>query len=314
MNTGIPIYLINGFLEGGKTEFINFTMQQEYFNDGEKTLLIVCEEGEEEYDPAVLAKLHTVMVTLENESGLTAEFLKEMKKKYRPQRVIIEYNGMWRMNTLTDMKLPSGYELYQIITILDASTFQLYLDNMKSLVVDMVSLADMIVFNRCTLDMPLSMFKRSIRAVNRQGQVIFEDENGELADFEEELPYNMDAPVIEIAEDDFGIFYVDALDHPEKYDNKVVRFTARVLRTPAFPKGSFLPGRNAMTCCADDVAFIGFLCYFDQAASLKSRQWVEITARLRWQYCEAYKDEGPVLYAASVEQTQSPKEDLVYFS
>ncbi len=314
MNTGIPIYLINGFLEGGKTEFINFTMQQEYFNDGKKTLLIVCEEGEEEYDPAVLAKLHTVMVTLENESGLTAEFLKEMKKKYRPQRVIIEYNGMWRMNTLTDMKLPSGYELYQIITILDASTFQLYLDNMKSLVVDMVSLADMIVFNRCTPDMPLSMFKRSIRAVNRQGQVIFEDENGELADFEEELPYNMDAPVIEIAEDDFGIFYVDALDHPERYDNKVVRFTARVLRTPAFPKGSFLPGRNAMTCCADDVAFIGFLCYFDQAASLKSRQWVEITARLRWQYCEAYKDEGPVLYAASVEQTQPPKEDLVYFS
>lgn len=314
MNTGIPIYLINGFLEGGKTEFINFTMQQEYFNDGEKTLLIVCEEGEEEYDPAVLAKLHTVMVTLENESGLTAEFLKEMKKKYRPQRVIIEYNGMWRMNTLTDMKLPSGYELYQIITILDASTFQLYLDNMKSLVVDMVSLADMIVFNRCTPDMPLSMFKRSIRAVNRQGQVIFEDENGELADFEEELPYNMDAPVIEIAEDDFGIFYVDALGHPERYDNKVVRFTARVLRTPAFPKGSFLPGRNAMTCCADDVAFIGFLCYFDQAASLKSRQWVEITARLRWQYCEAYKDEGPVLYAASVEQTQPPKEDLVYFS
>ncbi len=314
MNTGIPIYLINGFLEGGKTEFINFTMQQEYFNDGEKTLLIVCEEGEEEYDPAVLAKLHTVMVTLENESGLTAEFLKEMKKKYRPQRVIIEYNGMWRMNTLTDMKLPSGYELYQIITILDASTFQLYLDNMKSLVVDMVSLADMIVFNRCTPDMPLSMFKRSIRAVNRQGQVIFEDENGELADFEEELPYNMDAPVIEIAEDDFGIFYVDALDHPERYDNKVVRFTARVLRAPAFPKGSFLPGRNAMTCCADDVAFIGFLCYFDQAASLKSRQWVEITARLRWQYCEAYKDEGPVLYAASVEQTQPPKEDLVYFS
>ena len=314
MNTGIPIYLINGFLEGGKTEFINFTMQQEYFNDGEKTLLIVCEEGEEEYDPAVLAKLHTVMVTLENESGLTAEFLKEMKKKYRPQRVIIEYNGMWRMNTLTDMKLPSGYELYQIITILDASTFQLYLDNMKSLVVDMVSLADMIVFNRCTPDMPLSMFKRSIRAVNRQGQVIFEDENGELADFEEELPYNMDAPVIEIAEDDFGIFYVDALDHPERYDNKVVRFTARVLRTPAFPKGSFLPGRNAMTCCADDVAFIGVLCYFDQAASLKSRQWVEITARLRWQYCEAYKDEGPVLYAASVEQTQPPKEDLVYFS
>lgn len=314
LNTGIPIYLITGFLEGGKTEFINFTMQQEYFNDGEKTLLIVCEEGEEEYDPAVLAKLHTVMVTLENESDLTPEFLKEMKKKYRPQRVIIEYNGMWRMSTLTQMKLPAGYELYQIITIIDASTFQLYLNNMKSLVIDMVSLADMIVFNRCTLDMPLSMFKRSIRAVNRQGEVIFEDENGELAEFEEELPYDIDAPIIEIGENDFGIWYVDALDHPDRYDNKVVRFKGRVLRTPGFPKGTFLPGRNAMTCCADDVAFIGFLCYYDHSNELKSRQWVDVTARVRWQYCEAYKDEGPVLYAAGVEQSQPPKDDLVYFN
>lgn len=314
LNTGIPIYLITGFLEGGKTEFINFTMQQEYFNDGEKTLLIVCEEGEEEYDPALLAKLHTVMVTLDKESGLTPDYLREMKKKYRPQRVIIEYNGMWRMDTLTGMKLPAGYELYQIITIIDASTFQLYLDNMKSLVVDMVSLADMIVFNRCRIDMPLSMLKRSIRAVNRQGQVIFEDENGELEEFEEELPYDVDAPVIEVGEDDFGIWYVDALDHPDRYDNKVVRFTARVLRTPGFPKGSFLPGRNAMTCCADDVAFIGFLCYYDHANDLKSRQWVKVTARLRWQYCEAYKDEGPVLYAAGVEDAQPPREDLVYFN
>ena len=313
-NTGIPIYLINGFLEGGKTEFIRFTMQQEYFNDGEKTLLIVCEEGEEEYEPAVLAKLHAVMVTLDAEKELTPEFLREMKKKYRPDRVIIEYNGMWRMSTLTEMKLPAGFELYQIISIFDASTFQLYLNNMKSLVVDMVSLADMIVFNRCTADMPLSMFKRSIRAVNRAGEVIFEDGKGELVQFEEELPYDIDAPIIEISEDDFGIWYVDALDNPDRYDGKTVRFKARTLRTPAFPKGSFLPGRNAMTCCADDVAFIGFLCYYEHASEIKSRQWVTVTARLRWQYCEAYQDEGPVLYAASVEDAQPPKEDLVYFN
>jgi len=314
LNTTIPIYLIAGFLEGGKTEFINFTMQQEYFNDGEKTLLIVCEEGEEEYDPAVLAKLHAIRVTLENENDLTPEFLKEMKKKYRPDRVIIEYNGMWRMSTLLQMKLPAGYELYQIITIIDASTFQLYLNNMKSLVVDMVSFSDMIVFNRCTLDMPLSMFKRSIRAVNRQGQVIFEDKNGELADFEEELPFDINAPQIDIGDDDFGIWYVDALDHPDRYDGKIVRFKGRVMRTPAFPKGSFLPSRNAMTCCAEDVAAIGFLCYYEQSGSLKNRQWVTVIARVRWQYCEAYQDEGPVLYAAAVEDAQPPKEDLVYFN
>ena len=314
LNKGIPIYLIAGFLEGGKTNFVNFTMQQDYFNDGEKTLLIVCEEGEDEYDPAVLAKLHATMVTVENESDLTPAFFKEMKKKYRPDRVIIEYNGMWRMKTITEMKLPSGFEIYQVITIFDASTFQLYLNNMKSLVMDMVSIADMVIFNRCTADMPLSMFKRSIRAVNRPAEVIFEDENGELEDFEEELPYNVEAPIIEIADEDFGIWYVDALDNPERYDNKIVRFKARTLKTPGFPKGSFLPGRNAMTCCADDVAFIGFLCYYEHTADVKSRQWVEVTARVRWQYCEAYQDEGPVLYAANVEQAQPPKEDMVYFN
>ena len=314
LNRGIPIYLITGFLEGGKTNFINFTMQQDYFNDGEKTLLIVCEEGEEEYDPALLAKCKATIVTVEKEADLTPAFFKEMKKKYRPDRVLLEYNGMWSMKTLTEMKLPAGFEIYQIVSLFDASTFQLYLNNMKSMVMDMVSIADMVIFNRCTKDMPLSMFKRSIRAVNRPAEVIFEDGNGELEEFEEDLPYDVEAPIIEIADEDFGIFYVDALDNPTRYDNKVVRFKARALKTPAFPKGSFLPGRNAMTCCADDVAFIGFLCYYPQTADIKSRQWVEVTARIRWQFCESYKDEGPVLYAANVEQTQPAKEDLVYFN
>lgn len=314
MSTTIPIYLITGFLEGGKTEFINFTMSQEYFNDGSKTLLIVCEEGEEEYEPAALAKLHTVMVAVENESDLTPEFLKEMKKKYRPERIIIEYNGMWRMSTITQMKLPYGFELYQIIDVIDASTFQLYLNNMKSLVIDMVTLADMIIFNRCTSDMPLSMFKRSIRAVNRQGEVIFENANGEMEEFEDELPFDTEAPIIDIQDDDFGIWYVDALDHSDRYDGKIVRFKARAVRTPGFPKGSFLPGRNAMTCCAEDVAFIGFLCYYDHVTDIKSRQWVTVTARVRWQYCEAYKDEGPVLYAANLEQAEPAVNDVVYFN
>ncbi len=314
LNMGVPIYLINGFLEGGKTDFIKFTMAQDYFDDGERTLLIVCEEGEEEYEPAVLARQHAIMVTLENESDLTSDYLKEMRKKYRPERVIIEYNGMWRMSTITQMKLPAGYELYQTVSVFDASTFQLYLNNMKSLVIDMVTISDLIVFNRSTADMPLSMFKRSIRAVNRQGQVIFEDDKGELVEFEEELPYDMKAPVVEIGDDDFGIWYVDAMDHPDLYDNKVFRFKGRVLRHPSFPKGAFLPGRNVMTCCANDIQFVGFLSYYDKASALKSRDWVTVTARLRWQYCDAYEDEGPVLYADTVESTTPPKEDVVYFN
>ncbi len=314
MNSGIPIYLISGFLEGGKTSFIKYTMEQDYFNDGEKTLLIVCEEGEEEYSPADLARLHTIMVTLENESDLTPEYLKDLRRKYRPERVIIEYNGMWRMGTLTEMKLPAGYELYQIVSVFDASTFQLYLNNMKAFIVDMVTTSELILFNRATPDMPLAMFKRSIRAVNRMGQVVFEDDKGDPVEFEEELPYDLSKPLVEIGDDDFGIWYVDALDNPERYDGKMFHCKGRVMKNMQFPKGTFLPARNAMTCCAADIAPVGFLTHYDQAASLKNRDWVTVTARLKWEYCPSYEDEGPVLYAISAQPAQPPKDDVVYFN
>lgn len=314
LNSGIPIYLITGFLDSGKTDFLKFTMEQEYFADGEKTLLIVCEEGEQEYEPAKLAKLNTVMVTCDSEEQFTTEYLKDLKKQYRPERVLIEYNGMWKMSTIMDMRLPFNWEIYQIITIIDAGTFSLYLNNMKSLVVDMVGKAEMVMFNRCTDETPCANYKRSIKAVNRRAQIIFENAEGEMEDIPEELPYSLDAPVIEIEDDDYGIWYIDAMDHPENYEGKTLRFRAMAMTSAQFPKGYFVPGRAAMTCCANDISFLGFMCKSNDLLKVKNRQWVNVQVKFHYQYLDAYEGEGPVLFAESIKAAEPAKEELVYFN
>ncbi len=314
MNTGVPIYLITGFLESGKTNFLKFTMRQDYFADNEKTLLIVCEEGIEEYDPSELADQNTVMVICESEDDFTADYLRDLKRQYRPERVVIEYDGMWRMSTIMDMKLPFAWELYQIIMVVDTGSFGLYLNNMKSLVVDMVSRAEMVMFNRATPDMPCANYKRAIKAVNRRIQTVFEDENGDMLDIPEELPYDISGPVIDVEDDDFGIWYIDAMDHPENYEGKTMHFKAMAMTSSQFPKGSFVPGRMAMTCCANDISFLGFICMGNDLMKVKNKQWIDVTAKFKYQYMNVYEGEGPVLSAESIKPAEPASEELVYFN
>lgn len=311
---GTPIYLLTGFLESGKTKFLNFTMGQDYFNDGEKTLLIVCEEGIEEYEPAKLADCNTVMEVVESEEDFTPEYLERLDRKYHPERVLLEYNGMWRMSKLLEMELPGDWEIYQAITTIDASTFDLYLANMKSIAMDLVSNSELVIFNRCTKDTKMAAYRRSIKAVNPRAEVVFETEDGEPLDITEDLPFDITAPVIDLEDIDYGIWYIDAMDHPEKYDGKTVRFKAMAMRPKKLPAGMFIPGRKAMTCCADDITFLGYVCKYKDAAQVKNRQWLTVTAKVKYEYLAAYKDTGPVLYAESVEPAQAPLEELVYFN
>ncbi|MDE5867053.1 MAG: GTPase, partial [Lachnospiraceae bacterium] len=90
-----PVYVINGFLESGKTEFISYTIAQPYFQIRGKTLLILCEEGEIEYDEVLLQKSRTVVELIDEEENFNASHLIELEKKHKPERIIIEYNGMW---------------------------------------------------------------------------------------------------------------------------------------------------------------------------------------------------------------------------
>ena len=171
--------MVNGFLESGKTSFIQETLSDPYFSDGGKTLLIACEEGEEEYDNHILESYDTVMTVVEGKAEFTPEFLEACRKEYKPTQVMIEYNGMWGMQYLRDMQLPRGWFLAQGITLVDAGTFDLYMQNMKSLFMDMVQDSDLVIFNRCKEGTKAASYKRNIRAANPRAQVEFEQEGGD---------------------------------------------------------------------------------------------------------------------------------------
>lgn len=307
-----PVYVINGFLESGKTEFICYTIEQPYFQIKGRTLLIVCEEGEVEYDERLLKMSRTDMVVIEDEEDFNPSHLIELEKKYKPERIIIEYNGMWNFK---NMKLPFHWKIEQQITTIDASTFPMYFTNMKSLLAEMLRKSEMIIFNRCDDVEDLSVYKRNVKAINQKADIIFEDSEGEVNQiFEDDLPYSLDAPIIELNNEGYGIWYLDSLDNLERYIGKTIQFTAMVLKPSGFPAGYFVPGRMAMTCCADDMAFLGFACEYDQESTLRDKQWVKVTAKVAKEYFADYGGEGPVLKAVSVEQTKAPREEIISFT
>ena len=311
----VPIYLITGFLESGKTTFLRFTLDQDYFQIDGKTLLILMEEGEEEYDTKALAKNNTVVEVIEKEEDLTTERLEAMEIIHQPDRVIIEYNGMWLVSKFYDMKLPLGWGVEQQITCVDGSTFQVYMANMKSIFMDMVKYTDMVVFNRCKREDPLANYRRSIKVSNQSAEVIFEDEEGEIDDiFGDQMPFDVNAPVIVIPPEDYGIWFVDAMDHPDTYVGKTVRFKGRVMKPHGMGSKFFVPGRIAMTCCADDTTFLGFVCKSAFAPKLKEKEWVEVTAKVAFERRMEYQGDGVVLYAENVTPCEPLEEEMVYFN
>ena len=310
-NNMIPVYMINGFLESGKTEFISFTLGQPYFKIKGKTLLILCEEGEIEYDKELLAISRTVVELIEEEENFSVENLTALEKKHKPARIIIEYNGMWNYR---EMKLPKSWKIEQQITTIDGSTFPMYYNNMRSLLAEQVKASEMVIVNRCDGIEDLGTYRRNLKAINPSADVIFETSEGEVDEiFEEDLPYDLNSDVIELDNTGYGIWYLDSMDHLERYIGKTMAFTAMVYRPDNFPKGYFFPGRMAMTCCAEDMTFLGYVCQFDGSEALKQKEWVRVTAVVQKEYWKDYGGEGPVLHAIKVEKTKAPKEEIISF-
>lgn len=308
-----PVYIINGFLESGKTEFISYTLSQPYFQTKGTTLLILCEEGETEYDSDVLQKSHTVVELIEDEADMTSQKMIELEKKHKPERIIIEYNGMWNFKNL---KMPWHWTLEQQITTIDASTFQNYYTNMRSLLAEMIRKSELIIFNRCDgmIDQ-LGGFKRNVKAVNPQAEIIFEDKNGEVSQiFEEDLPYDLKDEELVLDDYGYGIFYLDAMDNLDRYIGKKITFVAMVLKPENSGNEFFVPGRMAMTCCADDMAFLGYACKYDKSGELENKDWVQVTATVHREFWKEYNGEGPVLHAVSVKPAKKPKEEILNFA
>ncbi len=313
----IPVYVFTGFMDSGKTSLIQETLFENGFGeDNERMLILSCEDGEEEYDEEGLKAIRASVVRLEKKEELTTQKLMELSEEYRPESVFIEYNGTWEASLLYDLPLPKDWVIVQSLATVDSTTFELYLSNMRSMMVEQFSHADVVIFNRCGDDTPRAKFRGSIKAVNRPAQIVYERTDGTIDEREEELPFDLNAPVIEISDADYALWFMDCMDHPKKYDGKTVHFLGLVYN-PGDGKlkhGVIVPGRFAMTCCVEDITFLGMMCRTGQDNAPAHRSWIDLTARIKVEFTKEYKGKGPVLYPLEIKAAQKPEDELVYFS
>lgn len=321
----IPVYLFVGQLESGKTKFIQETMEDPQFDSGDKTLLLVCEEGEEEYDPDRFAFGGVHVAQLEDKSELTRENLAALEQKSGCGRVIIEYNGMWLVQDLYDA-LPDNWLIYQCLATADGTTLKTYAgDNaMRALLLDKLRGSELLVVNRAEHlndDESRQLVHKLVRQASRRCDIAYEFADGSVAydDIPDPLPFDVNAEVIDIPAEFFGVWYMDCMDDPNKYAGKTVKFLAQVCQTPRAGKNSFVPGRFAMTCCIQDIQFVGFPCKYDGYKALEQRSWITLTAKVNVKYHPIYQGQtpaatGPVLTALAVEPAEAPRDDVVMFS
>ena len=307
----IPVYLFAGFLDSGKTRFINNILTDGFALD-DKTLLICCEEGENDYDTKYL--YNVTVVRVEDEEELDRAFLEQCEKKYKPAQVLIEFNGMWSMERLYLEVLPDNWILYQILTLVDAHTFELYVTNMGQLMMEKIMNADMLVFNRCTPELKESLRKRNLRMVNRRADIYLENEDGTDEDYltGDECPFDLSQSVVDIPNDDYGVWFVDVMDHPERYAGKTVHLNLVMCHSKQFP-GVCCPGRFAMICCDKDVQFLGLIAEGEGLTDYKNHDWVEVTARMEAEEREPYGGIGPVMHVLSIAPTEKADPEIVSF-
>ncbi|NBH13955.1 GTPase [Lachnospiraceae bacterium] len=311
----IPVYLFSGFMDSGKSSLIRETLIEGDFSRQGKTLLILCEDGEVEFDEKELAKVNTVMEMIEDEEAFTSAKLKELQRIHQPDQVFIEYNGTWQMSGFLELELPADWVLVQSLATVDAATFEMYLNNMRAMIMEQLFAADVVILNRCEEDTPKGKFRRAIKVMNRKAQIAYERADGTIDENDmEELPYDLNQDIIDVSDMDYGIWYMDALDDPRKYEGKKVRFLALVYHPEKMKKGVFVPGRFAMTCCVDDITFVGFKCKCDKTMEVAHKSWVTITAEMRNEFAMEYKGKGPVLYALDIQPAKKPEDELIYFS
>ena len=308
----VPVYLITGFLESGKTTLGLTILGNERFTNGGKTLIICCEDGEKEWDAASLAKGKGVLVMLEDEEEFTAARLQALEDEHKPTCVILEYNSMWGIEKLDTLRLPRLWDWAQMVTTADGTTFDNYMANMRKLLTDPMKIADMICVNRCRPEFNKAPWRKQLRAMNSNATIFFENLDGTVDDgiTDEDLPYDMKADPIAMTDEQFGVFYVDSMDHPERYDGKRVRLVGQAWKRPGFPKGYYYFARSAMTCCANDIAPCGWVCKGDRTPDNKT--YFTLTAR-----CQMVQ--GPdgqvalMLHELLTEKAKTPHEELVSF-
>ena len=310
----VPVYLFTGFLESGKTKFIQETLEDRRFCNGERTLLLVCEEGEEEYAPDQFADKNVFIRVINSQEELNAEALKRFLDETKSARVVVEYNGMWLLDVLYGA-MPEGWMVYQEFMFADAGTFITYNANMRQLVYDKLKSCELVVFNRFNGSMDKMEFHKIVRAASRRADIAYEYVGGkvEYDDIVDPLPFDLNADIVEIGDDDYAEWYRDMSEEPKKYENKTVRFKCRALVRKKMPDHTFIVGRHVMTCCVEDIQFAGLVCQWDKADIVKDDTWIILTARINFKFNRAYSKKGPVLTYIDSTPCDAPEQPVATF-
>ena len=310
----VPVYLFTGFLEAGKTKFIQETLEDRRFCNGERTLLLVCEEGEEEYAPDQFADKSVYIRVVEEQSQLTSENLSRWLRETRGERVVIEYNGMWMLDLLYSA-MPEGWMVYQEFLFADATTFLSYNSNMRQLVYDKLKSCELVVFNRFNGTMDKMEYHRIVRAASRRCDIAYEYVGGkvEYDDIQDPLPFDLEAPIVEIGDDDYAEWYRDMSEEPKKYEGKTVRFKCRALVRKKLPEKTFIVGRHVMTCCVEDIQFAGLVCQWEGAETVQDDSWMILTAKINFRFNRAYGKKGPVLTYVDSTLCDAPEQPVATF-
>ena len=309
-----PVYLFLGFLESGKTKFIQETLEDPRFDTGERTLLIVAEEGEEEYNEE-LFKVQNVQVSyISDPEELTEEKLASLQMLYGATRILVEYNGMWLLESFFNA-MPEGWMINQIMTFFDAKTALNYNANMRQLVFDKIENTQLVVFNRYDDSVDKMALHKVVRGISRRCDIVYERTNGkaEFDDIEDPLPFDVNAPIIEIEDRDFAFFYRDLTENLQAYIGKTVRFKGIVATDKRMPENNIVIGRHIMTCCQDDIAYSGVACVLPEKMNVQTRDWLQITAKIEYKKHYVYKGKGPVLQASEAVPCEAPEETLAVF-
>ncbi len=314
------VYLFTGFMDAGKTSMIKETL---FINGFAKEcgnfLIVCCEDGEEEYDIDKIKSYGANLVTIEEEEEFTLETLQGFENECHPDAVFIEYNGTWEVAPLFEMAFPEGWQIVQILSPVDATTFEMYMKNMRTLMQEQLFKSDVVVFNRCDDNTNKAKFRANIKNFNRPAQIVYERADGSIDDRPDELPFDMNAETLEITDADYALWFMDVMDNYKKYKDKKVHFLAYVYNPDdgKLKKNTFVPGRFAMTCCIEDIQFLGIIAKYDDAENIKHKSWIDITAEIKNEFMKEYKGKGPVLYPIDIKPAEAPatqEEQLVYFS
>ena len=310
----VPVYLFTGFLESGKTKFIQETLEDRRFCNGERTLLLVCEEGEEEYAPDQFADKNVFIRVINSQEELNAEALKRFLDETESVRVVVEYNGMWLLDVLYGA-MPEGWMVYQEFMFADAGTFITYNANMRQLVYDKLKSCELVVFNRFNGSMDKMEFHKIVRAASRRADIAYEYVGGkvEYDDIVDPQPFDLNADIVEIGDDDYAEWYRDMSEEPKKYENKTVRFKCRALVRKKMPDHTFIVGRHVMTCCVEDIQFAGLVCQWDKSDTVKDDTWIILTARINFKFNRAYSKKGPVLTYIDSTPCTAPEQPVATF-